>query len=89
VAHAAAAAFEQAGGIVEVYAVKEADIDVRSEDVDVCEGSIAHARCGTSVVQQLTHVFATSTHVLEPQACDGAKLGLALVQPQVDGGTSP
>lgn len=52
VAHVFTGAFQYSLRIVEVRTEKEADIDVRSESVDISEGGVANARRRLIVVQQ-------------------------------------
>ena len=71
-AHELAGALQQAGRIRERCALKESDVYVRSEYVDVGEGHVSQTSGGTAVVQELADFVAAFSHFLKPLVRDGS-----------------
>jgi len=85
VPHEPAGAFEQALGIRQLGAAKEADIHVIPERIDVTECGICDARRRMAVMQQLPNVVPAGTHDLEPAPCNRPQLPGMLAHPDLDG----
>ena len=66
-------------------AMKESDVYMRSEYVDVAEGRIAQACHRTPVVQQLQDFVAAVSHHLKPLLRDGPQFSSMLFHPSIDG----
>jgi hypothetical protein len=84
-AHGLARALQQVCGIRERCAVKEPDVYVRSEYIDVAEGRISQTRNRTAVMQELADFVSTFPHHLKPLARDFSQFACMLFHPRVDG----
>src|SRR5579872_1187647 len=71
-AHEFARALQQAIRIRQGCSLKEADVDVRSECVDVSKGDVSQARNRTAIVQKLPDLISATAHDLEPATSNGA-----------------
>src|SRR6202163_3332835 len=85
-AHELAGALQQAGRIRQRCAVKEPDIYVRSEYIDVAEGRISQTCDRTAVMQELPDFVPAFSHYLKPLMPDGSQFSRMLVHPRIDGG---
>jgi hypothetical protein len=83
-AHELAAAFQQAGGIGELGATKEPNIDVGLERIDIGECCVIQTHGRMAIVQQLANIFSASAHDLEPALRDRPQFARMLVHPDVD-----
>ncbi|HEU0067918.1 MAG TPA: hypothetical protein VFQ26_01480 [Nitrospiraceae bacterium] len=63
--------------------MKEANVDVRREYIDVAKCGIFDASRRVAVVQELGNVFATAAHLREPRPGDFGKFRAACVKPPV------
>lgn len=88
VAHEFAGTQENAGRIGESIAVKEADVDVGGEDVDVGEGCVAEAGDGAAVMEDLADFIAAFAHDGEPMLGDVAEFAGVALHPGFDGGVT-
>ena len=86
VPHVFSAALQQVCRVLQHCSVKESDVHVRCESVDVSEGDIAKAGYGTAVVEQLAHLVAAGAHHLKPFTCEGAWFTRMGAEPGFDGG---
>jgi hypothetical protein len=84
VAHTLAGALEQPRRILERRAMKEADVHVGAEGVDVRERGGADTRGGVAVVQELANVRAAAAHRLEPGPSHLSQRMLGRREPAVD-----
>jgi protease I len=84
-AHELACALQQARRIRQRCALKEADVDVRGEYVDIAEGRISQARNRTAVMQKLPDFVPALSHRLEPLMRDGSQFTGMLFHPRVNG----
>jgi hypothetical protein len=66
--------------------LKEPDVYVRSEYIDVAEGRIAQACNRTAVMQDLTDFVSAFSHHLNPLLRDGSQFTSMLFHPGIDGG---
>src|ERR1700753_3664792 len=62
VAHALATALQQRGRVFKQCAVKETDVDMPCERVDVAEGRIVDAGHGTAIVHEFPHIGTALSH---------------------------
>src|SRR5215471_5382231 len=85
-AHELAGALQQAGRIRKRCAMKEPDVDVRSEYVDVAEGRISQTCYGTAVMQKLADFVPAFSHDLKPLMRDDSQFTCMLFHPRFDGG---
>jgi hypothetical protein len=85
-AHELAGALQQAGRIRQGCALKEPNVYVRSEYIDVAEGRISQARDGTPVMQKLPDFVPASSHNLKPLMRHGSQFACMLFHPRIDGG---
>jgi hypothetical protein len=87
-AHESAHALQQAGRIRQRVTVKEPNIYVRSEYVDVAEGSIAQTCNRAAVMQYFPDFISTFSHRLKPLMRDGSQLSPMLIHPRIDCGVA-
>ncbi len=85
VAHELAGALQQAEWIGQRGTVKEPQVDVRSEDIDVAKGRISETGNRTTVVHELADLVAAIAQRLKPVTRDRSQGACAFVQPPVDG----
>jgi hypothetical protein len=85
VAHELAGALQQAEWIGQRGTVKEPQVDVRSEDIDVAKGRISETGNRTTVVHELADLVAAIAQRLKPVTRDRSQVACAFVQPPVDG----
>src|SRR5882672_1218134 len=85
-AHELAGTLQQAGRIREHCAVKEANVYVRSEYIDVAEGRISQTGNRTAVMQKLPDFVAAFSHHRKPPMRDGSQSTCMLNHPRIDGG---
>src|SRR6266481_992358 len=85
-AHELAGALQQAGRIRQRRAVKEPHVYVRSEYIDVAEGSIPQTCNRTAVMHKLPDFVSAFSHHLKPLTCDGSQFTCMLFHPPIDGG---
>src|SRR5439155_2121625 len=85
-AHELAGAFQQAGGIRQRCALKEAHVDVRTEHIDVAEGRVSQTCNRTAVMQELPDFVPALSHRLKPVMRDGSQFTSMLFHPRIDGG---
>src|SRR6266705_920107 len=85
-AHELAGTLQQAGRIRELYAVKEPNVYVRSEYIDVAEGRISQTCNRTAVMQKLPDFVSAFSHRLKPPMRDRSQSTCAFVHPRIDGG---
>ena len=88
VAHELARALEQAGRVWERRAVKEANVHVRGEDVDIAEGGVAEAGNRAAVMEQLADFVSAAAHGVKPPAGKVSQLAVVASHPGVDGGVA-
>src|SRR6266849_8365795 len=86
-AHELAGALQQAGRIGQRCAVKETNVNVRSEDIDVPEGRISQTCNRTAVMQELPDFVPAFSHHLKPLMRDGSQFTGMLFHPRIDGGS--
>src|ERR1700687_4754978 len=85
-AHELAGALQQACGIAQRCAVKEAHVYVRGEYIDVAEGRISQTCHRTAVMQKLPDFVPALSHHLKPLMRDGSQFTCMLFHPRIDGG---
>lgn len=85
-AHEFAGALQEMCGVGQGCAVKEADVDVRMEGVDIGEGGVAEAGNGAAVMQEFADFVAAFPQGFKPVAGEGSEFGGMLFHPRVDGG---
>jgi hypothetical protein len=85
VAHVFARTHQQACWIRQCRAVKEAQIDVRLEDPDVCEWDVLDTDRRIAVVHQFKDVAPAVPDGLEPRRRQDAKLSGMPLKPAIDG----
>jgi len=89
VPHTFATSLQETSGVAEHRAVKEADIDVTFECVDVPKGRILYTCDGTTIVHQLSDIVTAPPHLRKPLLRNRLQLDPApLDQPYVDRGIS-
>ena len=86
--HVLAGTLKQTRGIVQRRAVKEADIDVIPEGVDVSKRRILHACDGATIVHELADVGAAVPHVFKPGPRQPSQFVRRLGEPGIDLGVS-
>ena len=86
VAHKLAGALQQARRVRQCCAMKEPHVYVRSEHIDVSEGSISQTCDRTAVMQKLPDFVPAVSHLLKPLMRDGAQFACMPIHPPVDGG---
>jgi hypothetical protein len=86
VSHELARAFKQTLRIRQFGSMKEADVDVRGEGIDVGKRRTAHARSGLTIMQHLPNVIAAMAYGFKPPSCDGTEWTLVVIPPKLDGG---
>jgi len=84
-AHELAGALQQARRIPQRCAVKEPNIYVRSEYIDVAKGRVSQARNRTAVMQKLPDFVPAFSHHLKPPMRDGSQSTCMLFHPRIDG----
>jgi len=77
---------KQMGRIRQLCTVKEADVHVRGECIDIGEGRVAEAGDWAAVVEEFADFVAASSHHFKPFASDGSQDTCMLFHPGVDGG---
>ena len=85
-AHELAVALQQAGLIWQSIAVKEPDVYVRGEDIDVAECRIAQTCGRAAVMEDFADFVAAVAHDLKPLAREAAQFAAMVVHPRFDGG---
>src|SRR6202171_3456136 len=85
-AHELAGALQQADRSRQRCAVKEPNVYVRSEYIDVAEGRISETCNRTAVMQKLPDFVAAFSHRLKPLMRDGSQPTCMLFHPSIDGG---
>src|SRR5438477_2199702 len=85
-AHEPAVALQQAGRIRQRCAVKEPNVDVRGEYIDVAEGRISQTCNRTAVMQKLPDFVAALSHHLKPLMRDCSQFTCMLFHPRIDSG---
>jgi hypothetical protein len=85
-AHEPAGALQQSSRIRQHCAVKEPNVNVRSEYIDVAEGRIAQTCNRTAVMQDLPDFVPAFSHHFKPLMRDGSQFTSMLVHPRIDGG---
>jgi hypothetical protein len=70
-AHELASTPQQAGRIGQRHPLKEPNLYVRGEGIDLTEGRISETRDGTAVMQKFTNFISTSPHHVKPGTGDG------------------
>src|SRR5262245_53302037 len=85
-AHELPGALQQAGRIRQRCAVKEPDVYVRSEYINVAEGRISQTCNRTAVMQKLPDFVPAFSHHLKPLLRDGSQFTGMLFHPPFDGG---
>src|ERR1039457_3187349 len=85
-AHELTGALQQAGRIRQRCALKEPHVYVRSEYIDVAEGSISQTCNRIAVRQELPNIVPAFSHHLKPLMRDGAQFTCMLFHPRIDGG---
>jgi hypothetical protein len=85
-AHELAGALQQAGRVRQRRAVKEPDVYVRREYIDVAEGRISQTGNRTAVMQKLADFVSAFSHHLKPLVRDRSQYTCMLFHPRVDGG---
>jgi hypothetical protein len=86
-AHELAGALQQAGRIGQRCAVKETQVNVRIEDIDVAEGRISQTGNRTAVMQELPDFVPAFSHHAKPVMRDGSQFACMLAHPSIDGGS--
>ncbi len=84
--HVLAVAVQQACRIRQRCAVKEPNVDVRGEYIDIAEGRISQTGNRTAVMQELADFVAAVSHHLKPLLRDSSQFAVMLVHPGIDGG---
>ena len=85
-AHKLAGALQQTCRIRQRGAVKEPDVYVRSEYINVAEGRISQTCNRTAVMQELSDFVPAFSHHLKPLMRDGSQSTCMLFHPRIDGG---
>src|SRR5579864_229487 len=85
-AHELAGALQQTGRVRQRRAVKEANVYVGGEHVDVGEGRVSQTGDRTAVMQKLADFVAAISHHVKPVTRDGSQFAGVVFQPGVDGG---
>jgi hypothetical protein len=78
-AHELTGALQQAGRIRQRCALKEPHAYVRSEYIDVAEGSISQTCHRTAVMQKLPDFVPAFSHHLKPLMRDGSQFDVAFL----------
>jgi hypothetical protein len=81
VSHVSAGAFQEAGGIGQTGAMKEADVDVSGKDADVGKRNVTNASGGQPVVHQFSNVGTAAPHPCEPSGRQGPQLARLYLEP--------
>src|SRR5262249_1375983 len=85
-AHELAGALQQAGRIRQRRAVKEPDVHVRSEYIDVAEGRISQTCNRKAVMQELPDLVTAFSHHLKPLMRCGSQFTCMRFHPCIDRG---
>src|SRR5689334_3202307 len=85
-AHELSSALQQPRRIRQRRALKEPDVYVRREYIDVAEGRISQTCNRTAVVENLSDFIAASSHHLEPLMRDRPQFPCMLIHPSIYGG---
>jgi hypothetical protein len=83
--HKFSAALQQADWVRQRCTVKEADVYVRSEYIDVAEGRISQTCNGAPVMQKLPDFVPAFSHRLKPLMRDTSQFICMLFQPRING----
>jgi hypothetical protein len=84
--HALAGALQQAGRIGQRGAVKEPDVYVGVEYINVAEGRISQTGHRTAVMQKLPDFVPALSHRRKPLTRDGSQFAVMFFHPRMDGG---
>src|SRR5437879_11632378 len=84
--HIFATALQQACRIRQRRAVKEPDVHMSSECIDVTEWRISYACDRTAVVHEFPNVVATLSHDVKPFLRDRSQFACLFFHPRIDGG---
>ena len=82
--HELAGAFKQTLRIRQFGSMKEADVDVGREGIDVRKRRTAHACGGLTVMQHLTNVIAAMAYGFKPPSCRGTQWTLVFLPPELN-----
>ena len=85
-AHVFATALQQACRIRQRRAMKEPDVYMSFECIDVTEWRIFYACDRTAVVHEFPNVVATLSHDVKPFLRDGSQSAYPFFHPHIDGG---
>ena len=85
-AHELAGALQQASWIGQRCALKEPQVHMRREYVNIAEGHITQTSIRTAVMQDLPHLIPASPHHLKPLPREVSQFAVAIIQPRIDCG---
>ncbi len=85
-AHRLAGTLQQTLRVGQRCAMKEPDVDVRSENIHIPEGSISQTCNRAGVMHELANFVPTLTHHLKPLVRYGSQFACMLAHPPIDGG---
>ena len=86
VTHVLAGALQEMSGIGQGRALKESDVDVRGEDVNVAKRNISQTCDRTAVMHEFADLVAAAAHDFEPSMSDGSQFTGMVFHPGIDGG---
>ena len=66
--------------------MKESDVHVRSEYIDIAEGRIPQAGDGAAIMQELPDLVSAFSHHLKPLACNGSQFTGMRLHPRINRG---
>lgn len=75
VSHVLARTLQQASRIRECRTLKESNVDVLGEDVDVGEAGVFDAPCGTTIMHEFTDLAAAAPNFGKPLGCKCGEVG--------------
>src|SRR5262249_41280721 len=84
--HDLARALKQSLRIRQFGSMKEADVDVGLEGIDVGKRRTAHAHSGLAIMQHFPNVITAMAHGLKPPSCRDTQSILVFIPPKLDGG---
>ena len=84
--HEFAGTLQEAGWVLQSGALKEADVDVGGEHIDICEGHVSETRNRATVMQKLADFVSAVPHHLKPLLRDGSQFTWMFAHPRIDGG---
>jgi len=87
-AHELASALQQVSRIRQRCAMKESDVYMRSEYIDIAKRRISQTCNRTAVMQELPDFIPALSHHLKPMMRDGSQFTCMLFHPRVDGGVA-